>query len=98
MNPFAKLQTRAQQGRRLRTGLVGAGKFGSMCLSQVPRPPVSIGLPHIVIVIDATCKPAVGPGPARQQDGRMSIATQHRRPCAAGERWRLRSQAASLLQ
>ena len=39
MNLFAKLQLRAQQGRPLRIGLIGAGKFGAMYLSQVPRPP-----------------------------------------------------------
>lgn len=39
MNLFAKLQLRAQQGRPLRIGLIGAGKFGSMYLSQVPRTP-----------------------------------------------------------
>src|SRR5687767_4001045 len=39
MNLFAKLQMRAQQGRPLRIGLIGAGKFGSMYLSQVPRTP-----------------------------------------------------------
>ena len=39
MNLFAKLQMRAQQGRPLRIGLIGAGKFGAMYLSQVPRTP-----------------------------------------------------------
>jgi predicted homoserine dehydrogenase-like protein len=39
MNLFAKLQMRAQQGQPLRIGLIGAGKFGSMYLSQVPRTP-----------------------------------------------------------
>lgn len=39
MNLFAKLQSRARQGKPLRVGLIGAGKFGSMYLSQVPRTP-----------------------------------------------------------
>ena len=39
MNLFAKLQMRAQQGQPLRIGLIGAGKFGAMYLSQVPRTP-----------------------------------------------------------
>ncbi|MET0964157.1 MAG: Gfo/Idh/MocA family oxidoreductase [Noviherbaspirillum sp.] len=39
MNLFAKLQMRAQQGTPLRVGLIGAGKFGSMYLSQAPRTP-----------------------------------------------------------
>ncbi|MFQ5565510.1 MAG: NAD(P)H-dependent oxidoreductase [Paracoccaceae bacterium] len=36
MNLFAKLQSRASAGRPVRTGLIGAGKFGSMFLAQVP--------------------------------------------------------------
>jgi predicted homoserine dehydrogenase-like protein len=39
MNLFAKLQQRAAEGRPLRVGLIGAGKFGSMYLSQVRRTP-----------------------------------------------------------
>lgn len=36
---FAKLQQRAAEGRPIRVGLIGAGKFGSMYLAQVPRTP-----------------------------------------------------------
>src|SRR5512135_49211 len=39
MNLFAKLQQRAAEGRPVRIGLIGAGKFGSMYLAQVPRTP-----------------------------------------------------------
>ena len=39
MNLFAKLQARAAQTKPVRVGLIGAGKFGSMYLSQVPRTP-----------------------------------------------------------
>ena len=39
MNLFYKLQILATQGKPLRIGLIGAGKFGSMYLSQVPRTP-----------------------------------------------------------
>jgi predicted homoserine dehydrogenase-like protein len=39
VNLFAKLEARARQGKPLRVGLIGAGKFGSMYLSQVPRTP-----------------------------------------------------------
>jgi predicted homoserine dehydrogenase-like protein len=39
MNLYAKLCERAAQGRPLRIGLIGAGKFGSMYLAQVPRTP-----------------------------------------------------------
>ncbi len=39
MNLFAKLQQRAADGKSVRVGMIGAGKFGSMYLSQVPRTP-----------------------------------------------------------
>lgn len=39
MNLHAKLQQRAAQGKPVRVGLIGAGKFGSMYLAQVPRTP-----------------------------------------------------------
>ena len=39
MNFYAKLCERAAQGRPLRVGLIGAGKFGSMYLAQVPKTP-----------------------------------------------------------
>lgn len=48
MNLHRLLQQRAAEGRPLRIGLIGAGKFGSMYLSQVPRTP---GV-HLVAVAD----------------------------------------------
>jgi len=39
MSLHAKLQQRAAEGRPVRIGLIGAGKFGSMYLAQVPRTP-----------------------------------------------------------
>ena len=36
MNLYSLLQKRAEAGRPVRVGLIGAGKFGSMFLSQVP--------------------------------------------------------------
>jgi predicted homoserine dehydrogenase-like protein len=39
MNLHAKLLRRAAEGRPVRVGLIGAGKFGSMYLAQVPRTP-----------------------------------------------------------
>ncbi len=39
MNLFTKLQQRAAAGRPVRALLIGAGKFGSMFLSQVPHTP-----------------------------------------------------------
>jgi predicted homoserine dehydrogenase-like protein len=39
MNLYSKLQQRAAAGRPVRVGLIGAGKFGSMYLAQIPRTP-----------------------------------------------------------
>ena len=39
MSLHAKLQQRAAAGKPVRVGLIGAGKFGSMYLAQVPRTP-----------------------------------------------------------
>jgi predicted homoserine dehydrogenase-like protein len=48
MNLHAKLLQRHAEGRPLRIGLIGAGKFGSMYLAQVPRTP---GI-HLVGIAD----------------------------------------------
>ena len=39
MSLHAQLRRRAAEGRPIRIGLIGAGKFGSMYLAQVPRTP-----------------------------------------------------------
>lgn len=39
MSLHRQLQQRAAEGRPLRVGLIGAGKFGSMYLAQIPRTP-----------------------------------------------------------
>jgi predicted homoserine dehydrogenase-like protein len=39
MNLFALLKQRADVGKPVRVGLIGAGKFGSMFLSQIPSTP-----------------------------------------------------------
>jgi predicted homoserine dehydrogenase-like protein len=39
MNLFAKLRQRAEAGKPVRVGLIGAGKFGSMFLAQAHRTP-----------------------------------------------------------
>ncbi|RZL65553.1 MAG: flagellar biosynthesis protein FlgA [Variovorax sp.] len=39
MSLYAKLQKRAADGQPIRIGLIGAGKFGSMYLAQIPRTP-----------------------------------------------------------
>ncbi|HWA12303.1 MAG TPA: SAF domain-containing protein [Burkholderiales bacterium] len=48
MNLYAKLLEREAQGKPLRVGLIGAGKFGAMYLAQVPKTP---GL-HLVGIAD----------------------------------------------
>jgi len=39
MNLYAKLQEREAQGKPLRVGMIGAGKFGAMYIAQVPKTP-----------------------------------------------------------
>ena len=39
MNLHSKLQQREAQGKPLRIGVIGAGKFGAMYIAQVPRTP-----------------------------------------------------------
>lgn len=39
MSLYARLQQRAAEGRPIRIGLIGAGKFGAMYLAQIPRTP-----------------------------------------------------------
>jgi predicted homoserine dehydrogenase-like protein len=39
MSLFAQLQRRQTDGKPIRIGLIGAGKFGSMYLAQIPRTP-----------------------------------------------------------
>ncbi|WVN41369.1 Gfo/Idh/MocA family oxidoreductase [beta proteobacterium MWH-UniP1] len=48
MNLYTKLQQREAQQQPIRVGLIGAGKFGSMYLAQVPKTP---GL-HLVAIAD----------------------------------------------
>jgi len=39
VNLYAKLREREAQGRPLRVGMIGAGKFGAMYIAQVPKTP-----------------------------------------------------------
>src|SRR6185369_1283389 len=39
MSLHARLQQRAAEGKPIRVGLIGAGKFGSMYLAQIPNTP-----------------------------------------------------------
>ena len=48
MNLYTKLQQRAANNQPIRIGLIGAGKFGSMYLAQIPKTP---GV-HLVAIAD----------------------------------------------
>lgn len=61
MSLHGKLLQRAAQGRPVRVALIGAGKFGSMYLAQVPRTP---GV-HLVAIAD------LSPDAARRNLGRV---------------------------
>ncbi len=76
MNLHAKLLQRQAEGRPVRIGLIGAGKFGSMYLAQVPRTP---GV-HLVGIADLSPAAAqtnlarVGWERARTQAGSLDEA------------------------
>jgi predicted homoserine dehydrogenase-like protein len=64
MNLHSKLLQRAAAGRPIRVGLIGAGKFGSMYIAQVPRTP---GV-HLVGIAD------LSPAAARRNLARVGWA------------------------
>ena len=90
MSLYSKLQQRQAEGRPVRIGLIGAGKFGSMYLAQIPRTP---GV-HLVGVADlsphAACRnlARVGWDPQRVQaatlDAAVKAGTTH-----VGDDWQL---------
>ena len=69
MSLYAQLQRCEAKGRPIRIGLIGAGKFGSMYLAQIPR---TLGL-HLAAIADLSPSAAranlarVGWDPARTQ-------------------------------
>ena len=76
MSLHRQLQQRTAEGRPIRIGLIGAGKFGSMYLSQIPRTP---GV-HLVGIADlspeAACRnlARVGWAPQRVQAASLEAA------------------------
>jgi predicted homoserine dehydrogenase-like protein len=76
MSLFAQLQKRAAEGKPVRVGLIGAGKFGSMYLAQIPRTP---GV-QLVGIADLSPEAArqnlarVGWEPARSKAGSLDAA------------------------
>jgi len=83
MSLHRQLQQRAAEGRPIRVGLVGAGKFGSMYLAQVPRTP---GV-HLAAIADlspeAACRNLARVGWAAERvraasiDGALRDGTTH---------------------
>jgi predicted homoserine dehydrogenase-like protein len=79
MNLHAKLLQRAAENRPIRIGLIGAGKFGSMYLAQIPRTP---GV-HLVGIADLSPDGAranlarVGWNPERLSAKSLDDAVQH---------------------
>ena len=63
MNLFRLLQARAEEGRPVRVGVIGAGKFGSMFLSQAIRTPG---------IIRWYRRPGPGEGAAGLPQGRLA--------------------------
>ncbi|MDQ0590309.1 NAD(P)H-dependent oxidoreductase [Variovorax paradoxus] len=78
MSLHTRLQQRAAEGRPIRIGLIGAGKFGSMYLAQIPR------TPGVQLVAIADLSPAaarvnlerVGWNPERAAAGSVQQALQ----------------------
>jgi predicted homoserine dehydrogenase-like protein len=89
MSLHRQLLQRAAQGRPIRVGLIGAGKFGSMYLAQVPRTP---GV-HLVGIADLSPEAArrnlarVGWEPQRAQAASLDAALRDGHT-HVGEDWR----------
>src|SRR5690606_29323040 len=83
MSLYSKLQQRQAQNKPVRVALIGAGKFGSMYLAQIPRTP---GV-HLVAIADLSPDAArrnlarVGWQPERTQ------AASARQALAEGSTW-----------
>src|SRR3954465_15779300 len=75
MNLHAKLLERAAEGRPVRIGLIGAGKFGSMYLAQIPRTP---GV-HLVAIAD------LSPDAARTNLARVGWSDERTRATSIAE-------------
>lgn len=76
MNLHAKLLQRQAEGRPVRVGLIGAGKFGSMYLAQIPRTPgvQLVGIADLSPAAAQTNLARVGWERARTQAGSLDEA------------------------
>ena len=63
---YPQLLRLAEAEKPVRVGLIGAGKFGSMFLSQVPT------TPGLVVSYITDLHPDNARGPASRQDGQLS--------------------------
>jgi predicted homoserine dehydrogenase-like protein len=89
MNLHAKLQQREAQGRPLRLGVIGAGKFAAMYIAQVPRTP-GVHLVGIADLNPANAKANLdrtGWTAAQYGAGSLDAARKERRT-HIGEDWR----------
>jgi predicted homoserine dehydrogenase-like protein len=79
MNLHTQLQQRAAAGRPIRVGLIGAGKFGSMYLAQVPRTPGVHVMGIADLHPDAACRnlARVGWPAERVQAASLDAALEH---------------------
>src|SRR5512138_3919999 len=75
MSLYAQLQQRAADGKPVRIGLIGAGKFGSMYLAQIPRTP---GV-HLVGIAD------LSPDSARRNLARVGWPDERTRAASLDE-------------
>ena len=78
MNLHAKLLQRAAENRPIRIGLIGAGKFGSMYLAQIPRTP---GV-HLVGIADLSPERARAACRTVGWDDERTAATRFVEDCA----------------
>ncbi|MFW7341439.1 Gfo/Idh/MocA family oxidoreductase [Pollutimonas sp. H1-120] len=81
MSLYAQLRQRAADNKPIRVGLIGAGKFGSMYLAQIPRTP---GV-HLVGIAD------LSPDAARANLARVGWEPERTRAASAQEALRLGS-------
>ncbi len=79
MSLFAKLQAREAEGRPLRVGLIGAGKFGSMFLAQAPRTPgvQVVAISDLNITAAHASLARIGWDPARGKAASIEEAVRH---------------------
>ena len=75
MSLYAKLQQRAAERKPVRIGLIGAGKFGTMYLAQLPRIP---GV-HLVGIAD------LAPDAARRNLARVGWAPERAQAASLDE-------------